>query len=295
MKQLINTNDLFKIYDEVFSNIHKGNIDLFLCGGASSKKHISNRDVLCNKLKVNKRLSILYPEDMFMEMLSRKKYDLLTLEKHLADNSDIIIIVCESPGSFAELGAFANNSETLAKVVVLLQTKYKNAKSFITQGPVQYIKSNCKENVIYFNNDINDAALQVKKLLDSRFWFYRHKKVAPRLKDINLISGQYYFIIILLFFYNSIGVKEFIEAIKKVYLHRGYDEKRFEIVFSSAIRRLYKEGMLRKTSISENKIEYELTNKGYDCSKELISDALITNKTQVIDGLRLKIIRSQYY
>lgn len=48
-----------------------------------------------------------------MPMLNRKKYDLLTLEKFLASNSDIILIVCESPGSFTELGAFVNNSETL--------------------------------------------------------------------------------------------------------------------------------------------------------------------------------------
>ena len=86
-----------EIYNEIFCNIQHGNIDLFLCGAASTKEKTSYRDIIRGKLEDNANLSILYPEDMFMEMLNRKKYDLLTLEKFLASNSDIILIVCESP------------------------------------------------------------------------------------------------------------------------------------------------------------------------------------------------------
>ena len=98
-----------EIYNNIFCNIRHRNIDLFLCGAASTKEKKSNRDIIRSRLENNDNLSILYPEDMFMEMLNRKKYDLLTLEKFLASNSDIILIVCESPGSFTELGAFVNN------------------------------------------------------------------------------------------------------------------------------------------------------------------------------------------
>ena len=82
-----------RIYEEVFLQIQHSNIDLFLCGGASSKKYISSRDQLRNRLEKDKKLSIFYPEDMFMELLSRKKYDLFTLEYFLAEISDLIIIV----------------------------------------------------------------------------------------------------------------------------------------------------------------------------------------------------------
>ena len=118
-----------------FATYSTGTLTYFYAVQQVQKKKTSYRDIIRGKLEDNANLSILYPEDMFMEMLNRKKYDLLTLEKFLASNSDIILIVCESPGSFTELGAFVNNSETLEKVVVLLQTKYKNAKSFIRQGP----------------------------------------------------------------------------------------------------------------------------------------------------------------
>ncbi len=191
-----------RIYEEIFLHIEHSNIDLFLCGGVSDKFRVSNRDQLRKRLENNRKLSIFYPEDMFMEMLSRKKYDLLTLENFLAENSDLILIVCESPGSFAELGAFVNNERTLSKVVVLIQKKYKNAKSFIMQGPVRYVesygKAHDKKNVIYFNNNMDDMEHAVREYLDRQYWFYRnrkYRKFAPSEKEINLISGQFYFIL----------------------------------------------------------------------------------------------------
>ena len=154
-----------EIYHNVFSKIRKANVDLFLCGAASTREKTSYRDKLRDKLKQYNRISVLYPEDLFLEVLNRKKYDLLTLEKFLANNCDYIVIVCESPGSFTELGAFVNNSDTVDKVIVLLQTKYKNAKSFIRQGPVQYIYSKNKNHVIYYNTDVLEATDKIKKLV----------------------------------------------------------------------------------------------------------------------------------
>ena len=188
-----------EIYNEVFCNIQHGNIDLFLCGAASTKEKISYRDIIRSKLEDNSNLSILYPEDMFMEMLNRKKYDLLTLEKFLANNSDIILIVCESPGSFTELGAFVNNSDTLEKVVILLQTKYKNTKSFIRLGPVEHVRMKNKNSIIYFNHNIDEAIDKIKKYLKNRFRYLGYKRKESKIKDLNLISGQYYnFIVVFL-------------------------------------------------------------------------------------------------
>lgn len=199
-----------KIYNDIFLYIQHSNIDLFLCGGASNKSYVSNRDQLRKRLEKDKKLSIFYPEDMFMELLSRKKYDLFTLENFLAENSDLIMIVCESPGSFTELGAFTSNEKTLRKLVVLIQKKYKNDKSFIMQGPVRYIEKHDKKNVIYFNNDLDDMEEVVEEYLASKYWFYRSKKYTRKYgnytKEINLISGQFYFILLLLYFYNNLNI-----------------------------------------------------------------------------------------
>lgn len=286
-----------KIYQEVFLHIQHSNIDLFLCGGASSKSNTSNRDQLRKRLEENDKLSIFYPEDMFMELLSRKKYDLFTLENFLAENSDLIMIVCESPGSFTELGAFTSNRKTLDKLVVLIQKKYKNDKSFIMQGPVRYIQSYNKNNVIYFNNDMDDMEKAVRSYLSSKYWFYGNKKYARKYgkytKEINLISGQFYFILLLLYFYNRVEIKEMNEAIKDIYFERKFDSSRFEVLYTAALKRLYKEGMLVK-EVEKGVYYYRLTQKGYNNVKDLLKDVRIDNRDKTINGIRLKIITAQY-
>lgn len=283
-----------EIYNEVFCNIQHGNIDLFLCGAASTKEKISYRDIIRSKLEDNSNLSILYPEDMFMEMLNRKKYDLLTLEKFLANNSDIILIVCESPGSFTELGAFVNNSDTLEKVVILLQTKYKNTKSFIRLGPVEHVRMKNKNSIIYFNHNIDEAIDKIKKYLKNRFRYLGYKRKESKIKDLNLISGQYYFIILLLYFYQELSVKMLVDNLKKLYKMK-YNIEEFDIIYSSEIKRLFKEGLIKKEEPSEKVIQYKLTDKGYDFASLLLSYVSLENRTRAIDKIRLKIMYSQYY
>ena len=279
-----------QIYDDVFSNIKKGNIDVFLCGAASTKKKTSYRDLLRNKLKNAKRVSILYPEDLFMELLNRKKYDLLTLEKLLATNSDYIVIVCESPGSFTELGAFVNNSETVDKVIVLLQTKYKNAKSFIRQGPVEYVRSKDKSHVIYYNADILEAAEKIKKILYSKN--NTAKKQKSSFKDLNIISGQYNFILLLLYFYKKLAVKKLISYIKNVYEAKEFDTSDFDMIYTAAIRRLFKEGLIKKYNL-DNDNGYMLTDKGYESAMALLSYVELKGKTKIFDKIRMKILFSE--
>ena len=168
------------------------------------------------------------------------------------------MIVCESPGSFTELGAFVNNSETLEKVVVLLQTKYKNAKSFIRQGPVEYVRMNNKDNVIYFNNNIGELVEKIEKYLKKKFG-YRYKTKELKLKDLNLISGQYYFIITLLYFYQELDVKSLVAILKHLY-EKKYNITEFDIIYSSAVKRLFKEGLIKKEEPAGKSIQYRLTD-----------------------------------
>lgn len=279
-----------EIYNQIFSKINHGNIDLFLCGGASTKDKKSVRDQIKEKLVCNSNLSILYPEDLFMEMLSRKKYDLLTLEKFLANNSDVILIVCESPGSFTELGAFVNNRETLEKVVVLIKTKFKNSKSFIMQGPVAYVKANNKNNVIFYNNDINEAIENINRYFRITFGIGTSRKKKELNKDIDLITGQYTFIALLLFFFRRIAIKDLSMYIKELYSSKGFAIENKDLIYASAVRRLFKEGLIKKEESRENDKLYLLTDKGLYFVDKLLSNVNIENRTRVIDGIRLRIL-----
>ena len=97
-------------------------------------------------------------------------------------------------------------------------TKYKNAKSFIRQGPVQYIYSKNKERVIYYNSDISDAISRIKKLVLPR----ARISSFVSFKDLDTITGQYNFILLLLYFYNTLPIKILNENIKSLYFEKGY-------------------------------------------------------------------------
>ena len=140
----------YKIKDEFFKPINSFKTTIFLCGG-NLKKHNNIR------YKVEQALSdwwnsihydIILPEDIFEELLYSPSNNLLSLENILADSVDVIIVIPESPGSFAELGAFANNEKLRMKIVCLLDKKYKKEKSFINQGPVKLIRHSNKDVVI---------------------------------------------------------------------------------------------------------------------------------------------------
>lgn len=284
-----------EIYEKVFSNIQHSNVDIFLCGGASDSKKQSYRDKIRDILNDDKSISILYPEDLFTEMLNKKKYDLLTLEKFLANNSDLIVIVCESPGSFTELGAFVNNEMTLKKVVVLLHVNFKNAKSFIRQGPVEYVKKSNSSNVIFYDSNVDETVKKIVRCIRYKFgWGYKNRKTD--FKDLDLISGQYYFIVLLLYFFEKYNVKELIETIRAIYESKEYEKKEFDVIYDSAIKRLYKDRLIKKEFESNNvDSKYKLTKKGYYFAQNVLSYVRLDDKTQVFNKIRMNIMYKLYY
>ena len=90
----MNNLEIYKmIFDDVFCKTFTQSFFIFLCGGAD-KRHIRNKIRI--QLETN-GLQVLYPEDLFMDMLNRdKKADLLEYENLLASNSDIVCIILTS-------------------------------------------------------------------------------------------------------------------------------------------------------------------------------------------------------
>lgn len=68
----------------------------------------------------------------------------------------------------------------------------------------------------------------------------------------------------------------------------------FDVVYSSTVRRLFKDGCIEKIEIEE-KAAYCLSDKGYAMSQTLINNTKIKNRTRIFDGIRLQIIKRQYY
>lgn len=134
---------------------------IFLCGGpqADSGSFRSARDYFFRLLKADQPdlVSRVKLAEEINKWFHRSPFpDLLELENYLADLADLIILFVESPGSIAELGAFAASNELRPKTLAVLSTTFGNGSSFITDGPVRKIQNEAADLVHYYEWDPND-------------------------------------------------------------------------------------------------------------------------------------------
>lgn len=139
---------------------------IFLCGVGYSTKEEYERS---NRGVIDRYIKQLLPDShiVLSEKMWEDKYDdsidLLTFEEFLAEVSDAIVLFVESPGSFCELGAFAYADALFSdKLIIVMNEKYRNSKSFIATGPVLKAKADGSK-VVYAPIE-NDALLSSKEL-----------------------------------------------------------------------------------------------------------------------------------
>ncbi|MFC2006006.1 retron St85 family effector protein [Chloroflexota bacterium] len=137
---------------EFTANLNVSTKTLILAGSSIGTKG-SIRPLLRKELgeyRYIQGFDVLYPEEIFNELLSRKTgTDLLKLENMLAESAHAVIIIAESYGAIAELGAFVNSNTLRPKVVAILDKKYRNDKGFIMLGPIAQLRNTRKEAVIF--------------------------------------------------------------------------------------------------------------------------------------------------
>lgn len=110
---------------------------IFLCGSANSTKSI--RSLLrANPLK-NYRYVLA---ESAMNWPDAKSFtsDFLELEEYFAAAVKLILIISESPGAFAEMGAFVSNKKIKTRVLVVTQESHYKAHSFIRYGVIQHLQ-----------------------------------------------------------------------------------------------------------------------------------------------------------
>ena len=279
------------IYEKIFRRIKQDYVDVFLCGGASDKRknQVSVRDKVRAELDKFYNIRILYPEDLFMEILNRDKdSDLLTLEKFLADNCDYICIICESAGSLVELGAFTNNDSTVNKVIAVFEENRKRDKSFIMLGPVKILKKNNKNKVVFYKN-IEDLSYKLKRI----FLLTKAKSGGENNKSLDTIIGMYFFIPLILFFYKHLQVGKLTEYLKYLFTTYKLKEKDFDTLFKTSLKLLYKEKLLHKDIINQKQV-YSLTEKGSRSINQILNTVSIKQRTVLYDNIRFGIMNQLY-
>lgn len=279
------------IYEQVFCKTYTESYYVFLCGG-TGKNCIRNS--VKSILETN-GYQILYPEDLFIDIISRdKKLDLLDYENLLAKNADVVCVICESPGSFAELGAFVQNDDIKSRTVVVIKHRYKRDNSFIMLGPVRHLKKINAEGIVeYRENKLIDLCNELGKS------FNHIKKKWPRVNDKLSFSNLSTYISLLpmiIYFFQEIRREALYKELKKFLESNNLLPSDYSDLFNAAIKYLIK----TRTIVSEiqghtMQEQFQLTDMGINETKNILSKSKVPFSNRLHDSIRCGIMKEQLY
>jgi hypothetical protein len=290
-----------KIKKDIFEPAFTFKKTIFLCGKDINDKSSIRYKVaqaLTNHFWYSNSYDLIYPEDIFDELLySSNSTDLLSLENLLADSVDAVVVIPESAGSFAELGAFANNEKLREKMICLIDVKYKRDKSFINQGPVKLVKSVNKDAVVYIDESKIGVSLSSK--IDSFSFLARDieiDKLVSAIRKIKKVSVKNKITLLQLdrFLLPTIFLLEPVDKsiLVKIVGFAIDDEKNSYNSTSTALTMLTK-----KRYIQASAVGYTLTKLGvseFFSFRKKNSRYKQQDKTIAIDDLRIEILNLKY-
>lgn len=137
---------LFQDLDLETLRLRRPNKFIFFCGGAmrdDPKAACSLRHYLLKDRKIGPRIKadIVLAEEANQLYRDTVYGDLISFEEDIARISALVLLIAESAGSLAELGAFAAIDSIRGRLAVLIQTEHEEADSFVRYGPLEKIKN----------------------------------------------------------------------------------------------------------------------------------------------------------
>lgn len=283
MKKSFNDSHLKDIVEVIKSNVFvpltTKKTTVFLCGGAIDNED-NGRSKMAKIFNAHSKYELLYPEDIFDDLLAGPgQHSLLHLENILADCVDAIVLFPESPGSFAEIGAFSNNPRLAQKLIVLSDKNYKKNKSFINYGPYRLIKESKTGTVLHLNyKDLDDNVLGKKLYRSVNTRVSKIKKYHPVQKDVTNILEVEHFILPCIYLIDDTN---FLTLTKLIGFATAEDSKFCEIAIKSSLGRLATKRFISRTS------------DGYNVTPEGANYVRNTFNNTALDKVRLEVLNAE--
>ncbi|NEU96474.1 retron St85 family effector protein [Bradyrhizobium uaiense] len=124
---------------------------MFLCGGYIAReenaKPVNLRDYLFRVRQIANRYNIVLAEKATQLFRDSDYGDLISFEEDIARIAAVVLVIAESPGSLAELGAFTANDTIRNALRVVVQQQHDTAESFVRFGPIERIKRTRRANL----------------------------------------------------------------------------------------------------------------------------------------------------
>lgn len=126
--------------------VHAPTSVLFLCGGLVEPENasaITRRDAFQKIVKLGALIEhqIVLAEDAKPLTMDAEYTDLLKFESDIAQVVSLILLFVESPGSLAELGAFAALKTVAPSLLAVVEDHYYEQVSFVRDGPVRHLEA----------------------------------------------------------------------------------------------------------------------------------------------------------
>ncbi|MDP2730683.1 MAG: retron St85 family effector protein [Dehalococcoidales bacterium] len=279
-------NNVAKVIAEGFTNdLEVSAVTVFLAGG-STERRTSIRPQLRKELRGRRYVrgyDVLYPEELFDELMGRQPdRDLLSLENMLAGSAHAIIIIVESPGAIAELGAFANSEQLRPKLIAIVDKRYRGRRTFIMLGPVAQLR-NFRQGAVIMHDfgkpDISKLAEDVRRSVRG---IIKDTKVDASLS--NPIRAQYFLLA-------SLFVAEPIELSYLIKLLTATDE--CDLALANVVATTALNILLRQGEVALEETSYHLTPKGRQRLTDIIRDSKDSRKfIQLFDKCRVDILNA---
>ena len=282
MNRTISANELEQIANVIKEKVfvaHDNKVTVFLCGA-----DITNTDTARSKMASifsnYARYELLYPEDLFDDLLAGQgQYSLLDLENILADSVDAIVLFPESPGSFAEIGAFSNNEKLVKKLIVLSNKKYKSDKSFLNYGPYRLIKRSNTGKVNHINySHLSDPVESIKIYRKVNGFITNIKKAHPVDRDVANILEAENFILPCIYLFDTTDI---IILSKLIGFATGQEKILCDIATKSSLGRL-----ASKSYISQTPSGFQVTKEGAKYIRKTFSNIYL-------DIVRIELLNAQ--
>ena len=249
--------DYKKILDEIYFKLYKRDVDfsmnIFLCGAETGQKD-SIRDLLNTEFKKDAKFNSVYPEYIFSSLYGKGGANLLELEDDLAKYVDVIILPLEGIGTYCELGAFAVNKSLLPKIILINDEKFKKSKSFINLGPIDLIKKNNPNNLIYYTKgkEIDVINPIVDKIRLKRF----DKEITYDLENLFNLSRYILYLIAIFQPIDNLEIEKLLKILNREKVKSKY--------IDSAIQILTQKNRIEQDFDSNLKSIYFLSDDGHN-------------------------------
>lgn len=256
-----------RLNSDVFIRVLDPKTTIFLCGKALDAKDSLRAKIAqeLNNVPFWFRYSIVYPEDLFEELLSGPFHqDLLTLENVLAESVDAVVLVPESYGAVAELGAFADHRVLRRKLVCVQDQRFKKATSFIAYGPLRLLRDLRAGRIVYVDpNNVLEGMQRIRDAISA----VKKKTATHKKKGVNAINADR-FLLPSIYLFEPVDHRTLQDLVKYA---SGAGDKNASAIVAAGLSVLRKRGSVVRTpegySYASNTVErasegYRLTAGG---------------------------------